>query len=50
MPKDMEFAPLLRIANEAHVRKTGVVLRYVLSYSVETFSNQIGWAGFLTSN
>lgn len=50
MPKDMEFAPLLRIANEAHVRKTGVVLHYVSSYSVETFSNQKGWAGILTSN
>ncbi len=45
MPKDMEFAPLLRIANEAHRRAYGTVLRYVSAYSVETFSNQKGWAG-----
>ncbi len=45
MPKDMEFAPLLRIANEAHRRMTGTVLRYVSAYSVETFSNRKGWAG-----
>ena len=43
MPKDQEFAPLLRIANEAHKRQKGTVLRYVSTYSVETFSNKKGW-------
>mgnify|MGYP001576621022 CR=1 FL=1 len=43
MPKDLEFAPLLRIPNEAHRRKKGTVLRYVAAYSVETFSNKMGW-------
>lgn len=46
MPKDIEFAPLLRIANEAHRRAYGTVLRYVSAYSVETFSNHKGWAGY----
>lgn len=46
MPKNMEFAPLLRIANEAHLRAYGTVLRYVSAYSVETFSNQTGWADY----
>ncbi|MFN4255093.1 MAG: DUF4240 domain-containing protein [Saprospiraceae bacterium] len=45
MPKNMEFAPLLRIANEAHRRMMGTVLRYVAAFSVETFSNRKGWAG-----
>lgn len=43
MPKDMEFAPLLRIANEAHRRMKGTVLKYVSAYSIETFSNRKGW-------
>jgi len=47
MPKDMEFAPLLRIANEAHRRAHGTFLKYVSAYSVETFSNQKGWEGYL---
>lgn len=46
MPKNIEFAPLLRIANEAHRRAYGTVLRYVSAYSVETFSNHRGWAGY----
>ena len=46
LPKNMEFAPLLRIANEAHRRAYGTVLRYVSAYSVETFSNRKGWAGY----
>lgn len=47
MPKNMEFAPLLRIANEAHRRSQGTVLKYVSAYSVETFSNLKGWEGYL---
>jgi len=50
MPKDMEFAPLLRIANEAYRRAQGTVLKYVSAYSVETFSNQKGWEGYLYSD
>jgi hypothetical protein len=45
MPKDLEFAALLRIANEAHRRMKGPALRYVSAYSVETFSNKKGWEG-----
>lgn len=47
MPKDMEFAPLLRIGNEAYRRAHGSVLKYVSAYSVETFSNHKGWEGYL---
>lgn len=43
MPQNLEFAPLLRIANEAHRRTKGTALRYVAAYSVETFSNREGW-------
>lgn len=46
MPKDLEFAPLLRISSEAYRRATGNVLRYVSTYSVETFSNSKGWEDF----
>lgn len=46
MPKNLEFAPLLRIANEAHRRAYGTVLRYVSAYSVETFSNRKGWEDY----
>lgn len=47
MPKDMEFAPLLCIANEAHRRSQKTTLRYVSVYSIETFSNSKGWEGLL---
>ncbi len=43
MPKDLQFAALLRIPNEAHRRMKGTALRYVSAYSVETFSNRKGW-------
>ncbi len=43
MPKDMEFAALLRIPNEAHRRAKGTALNYVAAYPVETFSNKKGW-------
>lgn len=46
MPKNLEFAPLLRMANEAHRRAYGTVLRYVSAYSVETFSNRKGWEDY----
>lgn len=44
MPKNLEFAPLLRIANEAYRRQKGTLLRYVAAYPIETFSNEKGWA------
>ncbi len=44
MPKDLEFAPLLRVANEAYRRQKGTLLRYVAAYPIETFSNEKGWA------
>ena len=46
MPKNLEFAPLLRIANKAHRRAHGTVLRYVSAYSIETFSNRKGWQDY----
>jgi hypothetical protein len=50
MPKNMEFSPLLRIANDAHRRKEETVLRYVSAYSVETFSNRKGWPNLIADN
>lgn len=44
MPKDLEFAPLLRIANEAYLRQKGAVMRFVAAYPIETGSNQEGWS------
>ncbi|MBN8683101.1 MAG: DUF4240 domain-containing protein [Chitinophagales bacterium] len=44
MPKNLEFPALLRVANEAHRRARGILLRYVSTYSIETFSNKNGWA------
>lgn len=46
MPKDLEFAPLLRIANEAYRRQKETLMRYVAAYPIETFSNEKGWAEF----
>jgi hypothetical protein len=46
MPKDLEFAPLLRIANEAYRRQKGSIIRYVPAYPIETGSNQEGWKNY----
>ncbi len=43
MPKDLDFGPLLRIAEEAYVRKTGRPYTYVPAFPVETYSNEAGW-------
>lgn len=43
MPKDLDFGPLLRIAEEAYVRKTGRPYTYVPAFPVETYSNETGW-------
>lgn len=43
MPKDLDFGPLLRIAEEAFVRKTGRPYTYVPAFPVETYSNEAGW-------
>lgn len=43
MPKDLEFAPLLRVANEAYRRQKRTLMRYVAAYPIETFSNEKGW-------
>ncbi len=44
MPKDIDFEPLLYIAQKAYSRKTGSNnFAYMPSYSYETFSNSIGW-------
>lgn len=40
MPKDLEFAPLLRIAGEAYKRQKGRIFQYVAAYPIETGSNQ----------
>ncbi len=44
MPKNLDFAPLLRISNEAYRRQKGTLMRYVAAYPIETFSNEKGWA------
>ena len=46
MPKNLEFAPLLRIANEAHFHMKGSFLQYVPAYPIETFSNKEGWGAY----
>ena len=43
MPKEVEFAPLLRIANEAYRRQKETLMHYVAAYPIETFSNREGW-------
>lgn len=43
MPRNLEFAPLLRIANEAYKRQKGALLQYVAAYPIETGSNVEGW-------
>ena len=43
MPKDLDFGPLLRIAEEAYVRKTGQPYTYVPAFPVETYSTKAGW-------
>lgn len=45
MPTDLDFGPLLRIAEEAYVRKTGRPYTYVPAFPVETYSNEAGWMG-----
>lgn len=43
MPKDRDFGALLRIAEEAYMRKTGRDYDYVPAYPIETYSNQEAW-------
>ncbi|MBK7408684.1 MAG: DUF4240 domain-containing protein [Saprospirales bacterium] len=43
MPKDQDFGALLRIAEEAYLRKTGRVYDYVPAYPVETYGNEDSW-------
>ncbi len=43
MPRDVEFAPLLRVANEAYQRQNGKLMHFVAAYPIETFSNRSGW-------
>lgn len=44
MPRDLDFAPLLRIAEAAYTRKTGQPYhQYVPAFPVETYSNEAGW-------
>jgi len=43
MPKDMDFEPLLWIAEEAHQKKTGQEFDFQSKLGYETFSNRKGW-------
>ncbi len=43
MPKNLEFAPLLHIANDAYQRQKGALMHFVPAYPIETFSNPKGW-------
>ena len=43
MPKEVEFTPLLRVANEAYRRQKETLMHYVAAYPIETFSNREGW-------
>lgn len=44
MPQDLTFEELLYIPSEAYERKTGNRYDYTPAFSVETYSNQAGWA------
>jgi Protein of unknown function (DUF4240) len=44
MPKNITFEALLSLAKDAYHRKTGQTMRYAPSFSIETFSNKLGWA------
>ena len=43
MPKDITFEALLYLPSDAYERKTGKKLDYVPAFSIETYSNKIGW-------
>ncbi|MCK6691297.1 MAG: DUF4240 domain-containing protein [Thermoanaerobaculia bacterium] len=43
MPRDITFAPLLRIAKKAYERKTGKKMTIVPAFNYETCSNKSGW-------
>lgn len=43
MPKDLDFGALLRVAEEAYLRKTGQPYQYVPAFPIETYSNEAGW-------
>lgn len=44
MPEEETFEPLLRLASDAYLLKTGQRMEYVPVYNIETFSNKEGWA------
>ncbi len=43
MPKDLEFEPLLSIADEAYRKKTGKHLEHLPAFNYETGFNSQGW-------
>ena len=43
IPTDVDFEPLLYIASDAYLMKTGKQFEYVPTFSVETYSNKEGW-------
>ena len=43
MPKDMDFEPLLYIAEEAYEKRMSKKLEYETGCDYETFSNYKGW-------
>ncbi|PSR11932.1 MAG: hypothetical protein DA408_13525 [Bacteroidetes bacterium] len=43
MPTDVSFEPLLDVANQAFLRKTGKAMVFVPTFNYETYSNRGGW-------
>ncbi len=44
MPKDLDYEPLLYVADEAFAEKTGDDFDYTTKYDYETYSNIEGWS------
>jgi len=43
MVKNLTFEPLLSLANEAHLKKTGKPTEHIPAFNYETFFNSEGW-------
>ncbi len=43
MPTDVDFEPLLYVASDTYLLKTGKQFEYIPTFSIETYANKEGW-------